>query len=178
CPPTPQAPTSEQMRAGLREARDRGMLWRLEKDGQVGWLYGTLHVGKLGWAFPGPRVLAALLQAQTLALELDLGDPAFGQAMQSALAGWRERQAAHPLPADLLARVAALARAECLAGAGFDQLPALMQGLTLVAASGRRDGLDPGFAQEFILSGFAKAARKPVVALESAGQQLAAMAPD
>ena len=60
CPPTPQMPTAEQVQTLLREARDHGMLWRLERDGRVGWLYGTLHVGRQAWSAPGPRLLAAL----------------------------------------------------------------------------------------------------------------------
>jgi uncharacterized protein YbaP (TraB family) len=177
CPPAAQAPTPAQMQTGLREARDRGMLWRLEKDGLVGWLYGTLHVGKLAWAFPGPKVTQALRQAQTVALELDLSDPAIGQALQASLADWRQRQADSPLPPALLARLAALARADCVASTAFEQQPALMQALGLVVLSGRRDGLDPAFAQEFMLGGFAKAGGKTVVSLESPGEQLAAMAP-
>jgi hypothetical protein len=177
CPPAAQAPTPAQMQTGLREARDRGMLWRLEKDGLVGWLYGTLHVGKLAWALPGPKVTQALRQAQTVALELDLSDPAIGQALQASLADWRQRQADSPLPPALLARLAALARADCVASTAFEQQPALMQALGLVVLSGRRDGLDPAFAQEFMLGGFAKAGGKTVVSLESPGEQLAAMAP-
>ena len=38
-----------------RHARDRGFLWKLEKDGRTSWLYGTVHVARLEWAFPGPR---------------------------------------------------------------------------------------------------------------------------
>lgn len=177
CPPTAQAPTPAQLQTGLREARDRGLLWRLEKDGLVGWLYGTLHVGKLAWAFPGPQLTQALRQAQTVALELDLGDPGIGQALQASLAEWRQRQADRPLPPALLARLAALARAECVASAAFEQQPLLMQAMGLVVLSGRRDGLDPAFAQEFMLGGFAKAGGKTVVSLETPASQLAAMAP-
>ena len=177
CPPVAQAPTQVQLETGLREARDRGMLWRLEKDGLIGWLYGTLHVGKLAWAFPGPQVTQALRQAQTVALELDLTDPAVHRELQATMAEWRLRQDEAALPPALQNRLAEQVRAECVNLPGFDQQPALMQAISLVMLSGRRDGLDPGFGQEMTLMGFAKAAGKTTVSLESARLQLAAIAP-
>ena len=47
CPPTVAMPTEVEMQAALQAARDRGALWRFEKDGRAGYLYGTIHVGKL-----------------------------------------------------------------------------------------------------------------------------------
>src|SRR5690349_14955524 len=49
CPPTAQDPTPEQVPQLMESARDRGMLWRLTKDGRTSHLYGTLHVGRLEW---------------------------------------------------------------------------------------------------------------------------------
>lgn len=178
CPPTATPPTAAQLQDGLRSARDRGLLWRLEKDGQTGWLYGTLHVGRRDWASPGPRVHRALLDADVLALELDLDDPAVLQAFGAAMAALQSRSAAHPLPAGLAARLAELARAECLDTPGFRALPPLMQVLGLAAQAGRRDGLDAAFAQESALGGLARAAGKAVVSLETPAGQLAALAAD
>lgn len=177
CPPVPQPPSAEQIAAGQRDARDRGMLWRLERDGQVGWLYGTLHVGKLDWAFPGPQVARALHQAQTVALELDLTDPNVHRSLQAVMAEWRQQQAQAALPEPLEARLAAHARTECVTAPDFAQQPALMQAISLVVLSARRDGLDPAFGQEMMLMGLAKAAGKTTVSLESPAAQLSALAP-
>ena len=57
-------------------ARDRGLLWRVTRDGRSSWLFGTLHVGKPAWARLGPRVTAALQASDVLAVEIDPGDPA------------------------------------------------------------------------------------------------------
>jgi hypothetical protein len=178
CPPRAQAPTPQQVQAGQREARDRGLLWRIEKAGQVGWLYGTLHVGRLAWAFPGPRIAQALASADTLALELDFGDPAMARALASAVAALQARSAASPLPAPLLARLAALARTECLDESAFARQPPLLQALALTALSARRDGLDPAFAQEASLGSLARAGGKALVSLETPAAQLAALVPD
>ena len=178
CPPQAQAPSAGQVQTGLREAQDRGLLWRVSKGDQHGWLYGTLHVGRLAWAFPGPRITQALVAADTVALELDFSDPAIVQAFGQAIAALQQRQAGHPLPAPLLARLAALAKADCVASVGFDTQPALLQALALTVLAARRDGLDPAFAQEFSLGGFARATGKPLVSLENPAAQLAALAPD
>lgn len=178
CPPQATPPSPEQLRAGHRDAQDRGLLWQLEKDGQIGWLYGTLHVGRLAWAFPGPRISQALRNADTVALELDLTDPAVLADLAQAITALQARSAGQPLPAPLQARLAALARADCIDPAGFDGQPPLLQAIGLATLAGRRDGLDPAFAQEFALGGWARAAAKTLVSLETPAGQLAALSLD
>ena len=82
CPPQAQAPTPQQVKAAAANARDRGMLWRLSRDGRTSYLYGSIHVGKLDWAFPGPQVRGALAAVDTLALEIDVGDPQMAARMK------------------------------------------------------------------------------------------------
>ena len=65
CPPQAQPLDDEAVSAGMRDARDRGFLWRIEKDGRRSWLYGTLHVAERGWMFPGPTLVQALRQSLT-----------------------------------------------------------------------------------------------------------------
>ena len=60
CPPVAQTPSADQIQAGLRGARDRGFLWRITKSGRDSYLYGTVHVAKFEWMFPGPTVNRAL----------------------------------------------------------------------------------------------------------------------
>ena len=56
------------------EGTDHGFLWRISKDGRTSYLYGTMHVGKFDWAFPGPSLMQALRATDTVALELDMLD--------------------------------------------------------------------------------------------------------
>ena len=72
-----------QIQAAQRDARDRGFLWRVTKQGRSSYLFGTLHLGKMPWIFHGPRLREALAQTDTLALELDLTDPAMLQSPPS-----------------------------------------------------------------------------------------------
>ena len=178
CPPVAQAPSAEQMQAGARQARDRGLLWRFEKNGRVGWLYGTLHVGRLAWAFPGPVVTRALRAADTVALELDLSDPAIAQAMAQAIEGQRQREASLPMPPALRQRLQALALAGCLDAAQMASQPLLIQAMALNLLSARQEGLDPSFGQEFALSGLARATGKTLVSMETPQSQLEALAGD
>lgn len=60
CPPPAPVPlTASQVQEGMAQARDRGFLWRLTKGDISSYLYGTIHMAKRDWAFPGPKILQA-----------------------------------------------------------------------------------------------------------------------
>jgi hypothetical protein len=52
-----------------------------------------------------------------------------------------------------------------------------MRAITLVVLDARREGLDPGYGQEFMLAGAARARGVPIVALETVGLQMGALIP-
>jgi uncharacterized protein YbaP (TraB family) len=91
-------PTQDQLQDAARGARDRGALWRFEKDGRHGYLYGTIHIANLDWAMPGPTVGRALSEVETVAIEADPADPATGAGMAAP----QKPQEAPSLPAALL----------------------------------------------------------------------------
>lgn len=168
CPPPPAPPTAQALASAEQAARDRGFLWKLDKDGRTSWLYGTVHLARLEWAFPGPRVAQALSQSQVLALELDLLDP----ETQRRLAAGSAARPGDALPAALRQRLERRARAEC---ATPEQLAALrpeLQLATLTMLAGRRQGLEPGYGIDASLSALARREGKAVVALESVDDQL------
>src|SRR6185436_490495 len=70
CPPTLALPTQDEVHAVVRDARDHGALWTIEKDGRGSWLYGTIHVGNLAMSIPGPTLIRALAAADVLAIEV------------------------------------------------------------------------------------------------------------
>ena len=168
CPPTAQAPTPEQQQAGMRNARDRGFLWRVSKAGHSSWLYGTLHVGKLEWTFPGPKVNAALNDSDTIALEIDVLDPDMQQRMTQGLAA----QPHTPLPEALQQRLARAAQAECVPAQALAALAPEMQIATLTTLIGRRDGLDAGYGIDVFLAGWGHGSKRRMVSLESPELQL------
>ncbi|MFM7531618.1 MAG: TraB/GumN family protein [Rubrivivax sp.] len=174
CPPPPGTPTAQQLDAARTAAKDRGFLWRISRDGATSYLYGTIHLGRMEWVFPGPTVRAALQASDTLAVELDLTDPAVAQAMRGSIAGQPD---ALLLPQSVQRRLVRQAEAACLPAGLLDQQHPLMQAITLTVLSGRNDGLEPAFAQEIVLGEAARAAGARIVSLETVQQQLAALIP-
>lgn len=174
CPPAARMPTQVQLQAMLREARDRGVLWRVEHAGRTSWLYGTVHVARPGWSVPGPTVMAALRASDSLALELNLQDPAVMQVLQKGLQSPPDAQ---PLPEDLAGRLTDQLRAACLP-AEIARLRPDAQVMTLLAGAGRRQGLDPAYGIDFSLAGTAMALGKPVIGLETPERQLRELVSD
>lgn len=174
CPPAP--PALESLRADdlRRDVRDRGLLWRLEKDGRTSWLYGTVHVSRVEWLVPGPRVQEALAGSDVVALELDPADPelprlfsAPGDAARNA----RVLQGLQPRMDDLAARA-------CATRDRLDAMRPILQLMMLSLFETRRDGFHPELAVDGVLYGMARGLGKRVVALESAAAQLAAIQPE
>jgi uncharacterized protein len=178
CPPVARQPDAAELAQAAQRARDHGFLWRLRRDGRVSWLYGTIHVGRLDWAFPGPKVSAALHQAQLLALELDVGAAEVQQQLAAALARQEKERPSPPLSPALAQRLARQLAVACLSPALMAGQSPLMQVVTLSVLAARRDGLDPAYAQEFMLAGYVQARGQAVVSLEDAAGQLDALRGD
>lgn len=168
CPPTAQMPSTEQVQSAARSARDRGFLWQIEKDGRSSWLYGTLHIAKFEWAFPGPATRNALSGSDALALELDPLDPDIARRLAQ---GVEDAAAARALSPPLQERLAKVAAAECVPAAALATVAPEMQIAVLTTLLGRRDGLDPAYGIDLALAGWGHAVKRPVVSLESPEQQ-------
>lgn len=173
CPP---APTPAAMRADALSGnvRDRGLLWRLEKDGRTSWLYGTVHVNRADWALPGPRIVAALSDSDVVALELDPSDPALAQLLLSRGDLAREARVVQGLQP----RIRTLAARACLPPDRIATLRPLFQLMMLSLHEGRRGGFHPEFSVDAVLFGMAQRLGKSFVPLETAAAQMAALVPE
>ena len=123
CPPMAQPVNSDDVREGLKAARDRGFLWHAQRNQRTVWLYGTVHAAQRAWMFPGPVVLNALRESERLALELDVLDPDIGRRLQAAIATRAHEPA---LPVALGRRLSAQADQACL-GKGLQGIRPEMQ---------------------------------------------------
>lgn len=172
CPPPPVEPTPEQIQTLMREAKDRGFLWKITKAGRSGYLYGTMHVGKQAWSVPGPRTLAALTASDTIALELDVLDPAVQAQLMDV-----SRFSAKPLamPPSLQGRMNALARKVCAPEAMLAKQHPMMQLMTVTLFDARFSELEVAYGNEIFLAGFARGADKTVVSLETVESQMRAL---
>ncbi|HEY0817509.1 MAG TPA: TraB/GumN family protein [Rhizobacter sp.] len=176
CPPEPPPPGAAEIARAAAQARDRGFLWRIDKGGRSSWLYGTIHLGRLEWTFPGPKVREALLSSDVAAFELDFTDPALMQRLQGALTTAARESAA--LPDDLAARLRERLKAACAPPELAQALPPELLGATLMLMSTRRDGLDVGHAIDPALAQLARQEGKPVLSLETPEQQVALLRSD
>jgi uncharacterized protein YbaP (TraB family) len=169
CPPAAQALSAEQLQSGLRTARDRGFLWRIQKNGHSSYLYGTVHVAQAEWMLPGPTLAKALRSSEVLALELDVADPGILARLRAGMA-WRADRA---VPEPLVERLKAQLRAACLSEQLVTELSPEMLATTLVVLAARRDGLDPSYGIDLVLAGMGHGLKKRVVSLETPELQLA-----
>lgn len=171
CPPEAKPFSAEMFAAAQRQARDRGFLWRVSKDGHSSYLYGTLHVGRDAWLAAGPALELALRNTNTLALELDPLDPDVAIHMGQALAKAPNRK----LEEGARARLERQLQAQCMPVEATDRVPAelLLAGLSLNLA--RRDGLDGQFGSETFLAMVARSRGIRVVSLETVELQLGAL---
>ena len=171
CPPAVRPPSEEEQAAGWRNARNRGMLWRIEKDGRTSWLYGTIHIGKMPWVFPGPTVRAALEGSDTLALELDPLDPGIQAELQAGI----KRNDRLTLTPALDRRLRLQLRRACMPAADADQVAPEMLAASLTMAATARDALHALFGIDVSLAQVARTMNKPVTSLETVEGQLAGL---
>ncbi|MGN6524831.1 MAG: TraB/GumN family protein [Burkholderiaceae bacterium] len=172
CPP---APAVDPAAIAAEPAVDRGLLWKVTKDGRSSWLYGTIHVAKPAWLRPGPRVEGAIEAADTMGVELDVTDPDIVARLTRALARGPRTPV---LPPVLEARLDAQARAECLDPASLAGLRPEMRAVTIALLGGRRFGLDPAFAVDAVLATIGHRLGKAVRSIETPESQAALLVSD
>lgn len=174
CPPNPQPPSQAELQQQAAQPRDRGLLWRLQRDGRTSYLYGTLHVGRVQWLTPGPRTLAALKASRVLALELDLTDEATVRILVEGPSEGLPRMDVSPA---LQQRLAAQMARACLPPGALDAFHPVMRALTLTSLEARWEGLHGVFGSEMLFTGLARAAGLRLRELETASAQIRALIP-
>lgn len=169
CPPPASVLTPQDAKALARDARDRGFLWRIEKQERVGYLYGSIHVGKRAWAIPGPKTLAALAASDVVALEIDVLDPgAFSEMAEPSRFGIKPVA----LPPALQTRLNAFARKVCAQPESLAKLHPSLQLVTVTLLEARLFEFDVSYGSEVFLASYARESGKPVVSLESVELQM------
>ncbi|MCP1574052.1 uncharacterized protein YbaP (TraB family) [Herbaspirillum rubrisubalbicans] len=174
CPPPGIAPADELQRLSHSVQPDRGPLWEITRDGTRSYLYGTIHVAKLEWDFPGPTIRKALNASRKLVVEIDVTKPGLGAAMNAPMATEAaERSSA--LYQSLVSRIDEQFRKACINQDRFkgSTLASMVSSLTLLSA--RKQGLYPEFSIDASLIGFARYTKKEIVELETPEDQRTAI---
>jgi len=175
CPPPAVMPTQESMRAGMRDATDHGPLWKATKDGRSVYLYGTMHVARAAWMYPGPTIQRAVLASDVIAVELDLTDPGIQARLQKALVRTPGTPA---LPEALHKRLLASAAAACVAPDQLATMRPELQAITLELMQGRAFGLYAEYGVDTVLAGLGHGLEKSVRSLETPESQAALLVSD
>lgn len=155
-------------------AKRQGLLYKVMGKGQVGYLFGTIHVGASSFYPLAPEVSRALSQSSELVLELDTrADSAYEQAVL-AHGSYRsgEHIANHIAPATL-ARLTAALHALGITVASVAHLKPWLIANILMGLELQRSGFERTQGNEFVLLAHAKAHGTTVTELESADYQLA-----
>lgn len=162
CLPEPRVPDQSQLQAWLKDVHDRGPLWRITKDGQTSWLYGTLHAGRATWLVPGPNILQALAASDVVALEADTQAHSALGPVTHALDRMRalDRPARQPLLDSALGD-------NCATALRQQKTPQVMQVMILAMRDAAAEHQHFGFGTEALLTALAKKRKVPVVELES-----------
>src|ERR1051325_8381668 len=154
CPPAPDASRETLKRLAATEQPDRGPLWEVTKDGRRSFLYGTVHVAKLEWDFPGPTIKAALNDSRHLAVEVDLTDPTLAERLKPKKVRPKPSEdAGHSARA---VRVSKLFRQNCLDESRFSGVSLTSKMTSLSLWSAHSEGLTPDFAIDSALVGYAR----------------------
>ena len=169
-----QAPSQEELQTARQHAHNRGFLWRISKAGHSSYLYGTIHVARLDWAFPGEDVLLAWRATDTMALELNLLDADTLSRVQSGARDFDNRA----LPAAFTAWVQQQARDNCLDLAKLQAMDPNFQIATITMENARHSGLEAAFGIDLMLTHMASDTGRPIEALETAQEQLDALKSD
>jgi uncharacterized protein YbaP (TraB family) len=156
CPSAAEQPTPEMMQTAKLNARDHGFLWRISKDGRTSFLYGTMHVGKFDWVFPGASVMQALRATDTVALELDMLDAGIQNRLVMGMATLHSSA----LPESLAKHMRQQAESACVPYEAIAKLSPEMQIDMLTVMVARREGLDASYATDAVLAGIGHGANK------------------
>ncbi len=175
CPPPVQVPTPEQVREAQANAKDRGLLWSLTKDGRTSYVFGTMHIGSLNTSLPGPSLIKALRATNKIVMELNLTDTnelaTLQQSNKLGLAKVSMSEAQQ-------ARLEELLKENCATSDEIEQTRAhhpLMRAVGLSALIYRKRGLEAAYASEIVLLGIAMQIKREIIGLESAASQLEAI---
>lgn len=168
CPPALVNPDPAAYRAAMQNAKNHGFLWKISKLGHTSYLYGTIHVGKLDWVFPGPTIQQAVSTSDIMALEMDMLDADIQIRMKKGM----ETMRANPIPESLKSQLEQQAKFDCVPYEALSRMTPEFQVITLELINSRRDQLEASLAIDLVLSGWGHGATKTMVSLETPEMQL------
>jgi uncharacterized protein len=140
-------------------------------------LYGTIHVGRVGGEPFNPTLVRALRQSRRLALEADPTDIDTTQRLVQRLGEYEPPDdLTHHVPPALMTRVNAFAAQSGLPAERVDRMKPWLLATVATVRKISGTGLDPSLGSELYLAGFAHAAGMKIVEVEGVEAQLTFLA--
>ena len=165
---------------GIDAVGRRGFLYAVSRPSpsdRTLYLYGTMHLGRVGSEPFNAAVMNALRQSSRLAIEADPSDNDSTQALALRLGQYADGDGLqrHVTPA-LMARVRAFGDRNGLPAERVGRFkPWLLANMVALSSLGEV-GLDPSMGSELYLTGYARSARLPIVEIEGVETQLRMLA--
>ena len=153
---------------------DRGLIWKVEKNGRTHYLFGTVHGWKAQWLPLNSTIEKAFAEATTLAVEVDVANadmPALAQRMMLPAGATLEQRVGK----SLYERTKAEAVKIGLPEAAVNKFKPWGISMVLAAVRLQQFGYVPESGLDLYLINKARASGKRIVELESADKQLAVM---
>lgn len=156
------------------DAKRQGALFRVSREGQVSYLFGTIHVGAKSFYPLAPEVSQALADASELVVELDTRANDAFQAAVARHGMYRQGDhiARHVGP-DTLARLTTALHALGITVSSVGHLKPWLLANILMGLELERSGFERTHGNEFVLLANAQSRGTTVTELESADYQLA-----
>lgn len=174
CAETLRQKTTQELDAMRKVAKDRGFLWRISKSGRSSYLYGTTHINRSEWTYPGPLTIKALHASDRIALELDFSSD---ELMRRGNAGVAVNYSSE-LPENYVARIKKIALDTCFPLDKLASLHPVWQHHFLMMEMFKQSGLYAGYGADLVLIEYATAAKKPVESLETPEASGAGLPPE
>ncbi|MCR5878700.1 TraB/GumN family protein [Phenylobacterium sp. J367] len=148
-------------------------LWTIRDHDSTIYLFGTVHVLRPGTEWRSAKVAKAMADSRELTIEvLDADNVAAAQPLIARLGLDPQRPLSGKLPEPDRPRLAAAAKAMGLPEGALEPMRPWLAALTLAVTPMIQAGYDPKSGVETVLTAEAKAAGKPITALETLEQQL------
>ena len=151
---------------------DRGLFWKIEKEGRTSYLLGTVHVWKREWLPLNPAIEKAFAEAKTLAVEADAAKMDMAAAVQRMMLQGNETLEGR-LDRSLYERTMAEAARLSVPEAAVSKMKPWGVMLILAATKLQQLGYAPDAGIDGYLIRKANERGKAVIELESGEQQLA-----
>ncbi|WP_211463829.1 TraB/GumN family protein [Collimonas silvisoli] len=153
--------------------RQGGALFKIQRSSHSAYVFGTIHVGRADFYPFDDKVLQALQQSSSIALEIDPGNTQGLAALMTKYGVYADgKSLAQELPSPLQQQLNPLLEKYGLTPAAVTNMKPWLLATVLGIGEYTHQGYLPQYGVDTTLAAFAKSHGKPLIELETAEQQV------